>query len=90
MTVRAPKSVKVKAVPTLRVSLAAGGVPVTGKVTAKVGGKTVTGTVKGGKVTLKLAKPTKAGRLKVVVTYGGSATVNAVSKTVTIKVTKKK
>lgn len=89
MTVQAPKSVKVKAVPTLRVSLTAGGVPVTGKVTAKVGGKTVTGTVKGGKVTLKLAKPTKAGTLKVVVTYGGSSTVNPVSKTVTIKVTKR-
>lgn len=90
MTVSAPKTVKVKAVPVLRVSLAAGGVPVTGKVTAKVGGKTVTGTVSGGKVTLKLAKPTKAGTLKVVVTYGGSSTVNAVAKTVTIKVTKKK
>ncbi|MEI5676467.1 MULTISPECIES: LamG-like jellyroll fold domain-containing protein [unclassified Nocardioides] len=87
LKVTAPKSVKRGARPTVKVTLSAtGGVPLSGTVTAKVGGKTVKGTVRGGKVTLRLAKATKAGTLKVTVTYAGSSLANKAVKTVKIKV----
>ncbi|MGH1564528.1 DUF6801 domain-containing protein [Mumia sp. DW29H23] len=65
------------------------GFKATGKVTAKVGKKTVgTGTVRGGKVTIKLKKFAKKGTYKVKLTYGGNAYAGGSTKTIKVKVKK--
>lgn len=90
LTVKAPKSVKAGARATVRIAVKApAGVPVTGKVTVKVGGKTVSGTVKNGKLNLKLPKAAKAGKLKITVTYTGSALLNRAVKSVNMVVKKR-
>ncbi|KAA1424971.1 hypothetical protein FE697_003485 [Mumia zhuanghuii] len=82
------KAKKTKAKVAVRLSTAAG-VPLTGKVTAKVGKKTVgKGTVRGGKATLKLKAFKKKGTYKVKLTYSGSASTTGATKTIKIKVKK--
>ncbi|GAA2089647.1 Ig-like domain repeat protein [Aeromicrobium tamlense] len=73
----------------LRVAVKPAGVPVTGKVTVKVGSKVVgRGVVRNGKVTVKLAK-LKKGTHRLVVAYGGNGNVTgAKAKVLKIKVTR--
>jgi len=67
----------------------AAGVPLTGKVTAKVGKKTVgKASVKNGKATIKLKKFKKKGTYKVKLTYSGSASTTGAKKTIKVKVRK--
>ncbi|WP_307828070.1 LamG-like jellyroll fold domain-containing protein [Nocardioides sp. SYSU D00038] len=87
LKVKAPKKVKKGKRATVKVSLTAPDrVPVTGKVTVTVKGKKFTRTIKNGKLTLKLPKAAKVGKLKVKVAYAGSPLATGVTKTVTIKV----
>ncbi|MBW9210075.1 Ig-like domain repeat protein [Mumia sp. zg.B21] len=77
------KRTKAKVSVTVRTS----GFKATGRVTAKVGKKTVgKGTVRNGKVTIKLKKFKKKGTYRVKLTYGGSAYANGSTKTVKVKV----
>ena len=60
----------------VRVTLTApGGVPVTGTVQVKVGGRTLIGTVRDGAVCFRLPRATKVGSTRVTVTYRGSSTL---------------
>ncbi|WP_322921458.1 LamG-like jellyroll fold domain-containing protein [Nocardioides renjunii] len=90
MTVKAPSTVKKgKAAKVTVVLTAADDVPVTGTVSVAVrGGRTVTGTLRDGRVVIRLPKATRTWRLTV--TYGGSALAEPVSDKVTIKVRRKK
>ncbi|MDM7830630.1 Ig-like domain repeat protein [Cellulomonas edaphi] len=82
----APTKVAKGAYATLKITVSATGVTPTGKATIKDGKKVIkTVTLKGGKATVKLPR-LKAGKHTLVVTYTGSATVNAkasAAKTVT-------
>jgi hypothetical protein len=85
LSLQAPARVKVGRAASLRIALRApAGVTVTGPVTVRVVGKvkvgrkvrksyTLTGTVVDGRLTLRLPKAAKAGKLRITVTYGGSA-----------------
>lgn len=88
LKVTAPSQVDVGTRAKLKVRLsAADGVPVTGRVTATIkGGRTLTGTVGNGRVTFKLPKSTKPGKLKVTVVYLGSALAAAQARKVVVKV----
>ncbi|MDO9456450.1 LamG-like jellyroll fold domain-containing protein [Nocardioides sp.] len=89
LKVTAPKQVRKGQRPTVRVQLTApGGVPVTGRVSVKVGGVTLTGTVRNGAVALQLPRAAKVGSLKVTVTYLGSTLARTATKTVTVRVTR--
>ncbi|MBW9214679.1 Ig-like domain repeat protein [Mumia sp. zg.B53] len=77
------KRTKAKVSVTVRTS----GFKATGRVTAKVGKKTVgKGTVRNGKVTIKLKKFKKKGTYRVKLTYSGNAYANGSTKTVKVKV----
>jgi large repetitive protein len=98
LVLQAPGSVKVGRAGTVSIALAApGAVTVTGPVTVKVVGKvkvgskvrssyTLTGRVVNGKVTFRLPKAAKAGKLKITVTYGGSSLTTNVAGSRVIKV----
>ncbi|UUI67428.1 Ig-like domain repeat protein [Aeromicrobium duanguangcaii] len=81
------KKVKASARAKVTVTVSAKGTTPTGKVTVKVNGKSVKGTLKKGKVTVTLPK-LKAGKHTVKVTYAGSAKVAGKSTKTTIRVTK--
>ncbi|WP_370617153.1 DUF6801 domain-containing protein [Mumia qirimensis] len=85
-----PKKIKAKKTKAkLAVRVSSPGVPVTGKVTAKLGKKTVgKGTVRNGKATIKLKKFKKKGTYKIKLTYSGSASSNGSKKTIKVKVKK--
>ena len=79
------KRTKAKVAVTVRTS----GFKATGRVTAKVGKKTVgKGTVRNGKVTIKLKKFAKKGTYRVKLTYGGNGYANGSTKTIKVKVRK--
>lgn len=82
---KAGKSLKT----TVTVKVAGSSLPASGKVTLKVGSKTIgKGTVKNGKATITLKK-LKKGSYKIKATFAGDANVNgSSSKTVKLKVTK--
>ncbi len=86
MTLKAPKVVKKNARPTVRVTLKGASGAVSGKVTFRYKGKTVTRTLSGGKASLQLAKLKNDATVKV--TYTGNASYNTVKKSVTIRVRK--
>jgi hypothetical protein len=88
MKVRAPKAVKRGQRPTVKVTLTARNqVAVTGKVRFAIkGGKTITKAVRGGEVTVRLPRATKAGKLRVKITYLGSRYVASVTKKAVIRV----
>ena len=90
MTVKAPSSVvKGKRAKVKVVLRAADGVAVTGQVRIAIkGGKTLTGTLEGGKVVVKLPKATGK-KLRLTVTYTGSELAEPVVDRVRIKVTRK-
>ncbi|MBW9207579.1 hypothetical protein KV097_16700 [Mumia sp. zg.B17] len=83
-----PKKIRAKKTKAkLAVRVAAGSPAATGKVTAKVGKKTVgKGTVRNGKVTIKLKKFKKKGTYRVKLTYRGSVYAKGATKTVKVKV----
>lgn len=89
MSVRAPMKVKKGKRATVRVVLRApDGVPVTGDVTVSIaGGRTVAGTLKDGRVFIQLPKA-KGKRLKLRVTYEGSALAESTTERMRIKVRK--
>ena len=91
LAIKAPKSVKQGARAKVTVTLSAPDkVAVTGKVRLKInGGKTLTGTIKNGKVTFKLPKAKKA-NVRVTVTYLGSDLADKVVKSAGIKVKRKR
>nr|WP_232523476.1 LamG-like jellyroll fold domain-containing protein [Nocardioides sp. MAH-18] len=88
ITVQGPASVRTGTRAVVRVTVTAPDqVAVTGKVTIRVrGGGTLTGTLRGGKVTFRLPKATRPGRLKITATYEGSALVSKAVRTDTIRV----
>jgi 2',3'-cyclic-nucleotide 2'-phosphodiesterase (5'-nucleotidase family) len=86
MKVTAPKKIRKKSAPTVKVVLTGVGAKASGKVTFSYKGKKVTKHVRNGKVTLKLAKLTRT--TTVTVKYAGDSTFNAVTKKVTIRVKK--
>ncbi len=87
-TVIKVKKGKVAKIPATVSSTSMGG-PVTGKVVAKEGTKTLAkGTLKAGKVTLKLPKTLKLGKHKVTVKYLGIPSVKGSSDKVVVKVVK--
>lgn len=88
MKVRAPDKIDRGDRAKVRVALSAPfDVPVTGKVQATVkGGGKVTSTVRKGSAVLTLPKATKAGKLRVKVSYLGSPLAEPVSKRITIVV----
>ncbi len=90
MTVKAPCPVKKGKRATIRVVLRApDGVPVTGVVSVAIkGGKTITGTLMDGRVFIQLPKATKR-KMKLTVTYQGSAMAESTSEKLKIKVKKK-
>ncbi|WP_345528388.1 5'-nucleotidase C-terminal domain-containing protein [Nocardioides endophyticus] len=75
---------------TVAIAVSAQGYTPTGKVRVKVGKKTYTGTLRSGRVTIKLARFTKAGPVRATVTYLGDALTNPVSTTAKITVSKAK
>ncbi|MFD1824397.1 MULTISPECIES: DUF6801 domain-containing protein [Mumia] len=85
-----PKKIKAKKTKAkIAVTVSAGSPKASGKVTAKIGKKTVgKGTVKNGKATIKLKKFKKKGTYKIKVTYGGSAYAKGSTKTIKVKVRK--
>ncbi len=90
MTVKAPSTVKKGKRAKVKVVLrAADGVPVNGTVTVAIkGGKTLTGTLRSGKVVVRLPKARKV--MKLTVSYTGSDLAEPVQDKVRIKVRKKK
>ena len=89
MVVKAPRKVERGDRAQVRVVLRApDGVAVTGKVRARLGKKSVTVRVRGGKAVLRLPKATGKGRKKVTVTYLGSPLAQKVVKRRTIRVTR--
>lgn len=86
MKVAAPKKIRKKGAPTVKVALTGVGAKASGKVTFAYKGKKVTKNVKNGKVTVRLAKLTRT--TTVTVKYAGDSTFNAVTKKVKIKVKK--
>jgi 2',3'-cyclic-nucleotide 2'-phosphodiesterase (5'-nucleotidase family) len=86
MKVTAPKKIRKKSAPTVKVVLTGVGAKANGKVTFSYKGRKVTKNVRNGKVTLKLAKLTRT--TTVTVKYAGDSTFNAVTKKVTIRVKK--
>ncbi|MBD3915928.1 ThuA domain-containing protein [Nocardioides hwasunensis] len=87
MSVKAPNKVKKGKRATVRAVLRApDGVRVTGDVTFKIkGGKKIAGTLKDGRVFVQLPKA-KGKRIRLVVTYQGSATVESTREQLTIRV----
>lgn len=85
-----PKKIKAKKTKAkLAVKVSAGSPAATGKVTAKIGKKTVgKATVKNGKATIKLKKFKKKGTYKIKVTYSGSVYAKSATKTIKVKVRK--
>ncbi|KRF11431.1 hypothetical protein ASG90_16910 [Nocardioides sp. Soil797] len=84
-----PKKIHVKKTKAkLAISLKAVGQTPSGKIKVKVAGKTYSKKLKSGKATIKLAKFTKKGKQKAVVTYAGNKLNKSVKKKVTIKVVK--
>jgi hypothetical protein len=75
---------------TVAIAVSAQGYTPTGKVRVKIGKKTYTGTLKSGKVTIRLARFTKAGPVRATVTYLGDALTTPVSTTAKITVSKAK
>ncbi len=69
---------------TVTVSVPKGAVKATGKVSVKIGKKTVTATLKNGKATVRLPKITKTTKVKV--TYAGKSTHAKASKSYTFKI----
>ena len=86
MTVKAPSTVKKGKAPKVTVILRApDGVPVTGTVSIAIkGGKTLTGTLDGGRVVVKL--PAVRKKTKLTVTYQGSGLAESVVDTATIRI----
>jgi len=84
--VKAPSKVKKGKAPKVTVVLRApDGVPVTGTVSIAIkGGKTLTGTLSGGKVVVKLPKVRK--KTKLTVTYQGSGLAESVVDRATIRI----
>jgi hypothetical protein len=82
------KIVAGRTVPRLTATVTAPGVTPTGTVKVKVGARTYSGTLRGGKVTLKLAKPTRPGTVKVTASYAGDAATAASSTTAKLTVKK--
>ena len=91
MSVKAPYRVKKGKRATIRIVLRApDGVPVTGDVRVAIRkGKTLVGTLKNGRVFLQLPKA-KGKKMKLTVTYEGSALVEATSEKLRIKVRKRR
>jgi immune inhibitor A len=89
LNVRAPGKVTVGHRIKLTVSATASGVTPTGTVEAKIGKKTVTGTLVNGQVSIKLPKQLKRGKKKVTVTYVPDAGFSAASETVKIRVVRR-
>jgi 5'-nucleotidase len=84
-----PKKVQArKTKPSLVIRVSAPGFTPTGKVTVKVGKKTYTGTLRSGKVTIRLARFAKPGRVRATVTYLGDALAEPVSRTAKLTVSK--
>ena len=81
------KSFKASKRGTVTVTVTAKGVTPTGKVTVRVNGKNVAGSLKNGKVKITLPK-LKAGKYTAKVAYAGNAKVAGKSATTTIRVTK--
>ncbi|WP_193606608.1 LamG-like jellyroll fold domain-containing protein [Nocardioides lijunqiniae] len=88
MKVQAPGKVKRGKRATVKVTLTAPGVTLTGQVRVTVKGKKVVGTVRNGRVVLRLPKAARVGRLKATVAYLGSPYAAAVTRSVTIRVTR--
>ncbi len=88
-TVKPRKIVAKKTRATVRIRVQAPGGTPTGKVTVKVGRKTVSGTLRGGVVTIRLPKVAKPGRVKATVAYAGNAFVKPTSTTLRLKVTRR-
>ena len=74
----------------MAIAVSAPGVAPTGKVQVKIGKKTYTGTLKGGKVTIRLARFAKAGKVRATVTYLGDAVTTSARTSATITVRKAK
>ena len=87
LTVKASSRVRVGQQALVRATLTGpGGVPVTGTVQVRVGGRTLTGTVRDGSVSFRLPRATRVGTLRVAVSYRGSSTLAPVAKSATIRV----
>jgi hypothetical protein len=75
---------------TVAIAVSAQGLTPTGKVKLKIGKKTYVGTLKRGKVTIKLTRFAKAGPVRATVTYLGDALTASVSTIARITVSKAK
>lgn len=86
----APKRPKAGSRPTVKVTVSATGVTPGGKVVVRLGGKKVaTGTLRNGKVQVRLPRQ-QAGQRKLTVRYAGDADVADSFRTVTVKVAKRR
>lgn len=84
-----PKKVQArKTKASLVIGVSAPGFTPTGKVTVTVGKKTYTGTLRTGRVTIRLARFAKPGRVRATVTYLGDALAQPASTTARITVSK--
>ena len=93
---RAESTIKVKVKPgrvlagktraRLDITVASSGATPTGTVRVKVGGRTLQGTLRDGRVVLRLPAFAKAGTVKVKLAYAGDAATLAEKKTVKIRV----
>lgn len=87
-TVQPGKVVAKKTKAKLAVVVSAPGITPTGKVTVRVGTKTYTGAVRGGRATVALPRFAKAGTVRASVTYAGDTLAAPASTTVRITVRK--
>jgi hypothetical protein len=84
-----PRRIQVrKTKATVAIAVSAPGFTPTGKVKVKIGKKTYTGTLKSGKVTIRLARFAKPGKVRATVAYLGDALTNPVSTTARFTVAK--
>jgi immune inhibitor A len=88
MTVDAPKTVRTGKKIKVTVAVSATGVTPSGTVKVSIGGKTVTGQLVNGKLTVKLAKQAKTGKKTVTVSYVPDTGFTASSTTFKVKITK--
>lgn len=86
--VRPAKVVAQRTAARLALKVTAPGVTPTGTVKVKVGAKTYSVALRGGKATLRLARFAKAGTVRLTASYAGDAATTAVTKTVRLVVKK--
>ena len=86
MRVMAPRAVDRGDRYTVTVLLSAPGAPVTGTVRVTARGRTLVGTVRNGRAVFQMPRATGRGAMQVRAVYGGSPTVVATTKSVTVRV----